>query len=167
LSESRQVECSKAVKHVASLRHSTNHFASSGTLLAGGHAFPPKALDNDSFASIALCRPVSTPQSCMQVGLRPRLRGRASLYDLIRQRNIDQLSVAPAKLAQELSIVDEASNVPLPSTPRLLTSLSVFPPTSSPVFEEAPTAPEELKPVVKMVPVSFTTCNRGVRLRSR
>src|SRR5436190_24247977 len=56
--------------------------------------------------------------TCMQLGLRLRLRGRHSLYDLIRQRSIDRLSVAAAKLLEELPAVTVvASTLPLPASP--------------------------------------------------
>jgi len=50
----------------------------------------------------------------MNIGLRPRLKARSSLYDLVRNRNIDQLSVQPLR-----SFVEELPALlpPLPSSP--------------------------------------------------
>lgn len=50
----------------------------------------------------------------MNVGLRPRLKARPSLYDLIRNRNIDQLSVQPLRSFVE---VLPAELPPLPLSP--------------------------------------------------
>jgi hypothetical protein len=86
----------------------------------------------------------------MQLGLRPRLKGRPSFLDLIRQRNIDQLSIAAAKLVN-LPEVHPASTIPLPSSPRL----SLLSPPPTPIFEEIPEAAEQLQEPVTMAPVSF------------
>jgi hypothetical protein len=77
----------------------------------------------------------------MNVGLRPRLKARPSLYDLIRNRNIDQLSVQPLR-----SFVKElpAELPPLPSSPDSIVST---PPT--PVL---PSQPELVEESAKMAP---------------
>ena len=50
----------------------------------------------------------------MNVGLRPRLKARPSLYDLVHNRNIDQLSVQPLRnFVEELP----AELPPLPLSP--------------------------------------------------
>ena len=42
----------------------------------------------------------------MQVGLRPRLKGRTSFYDLIKQRNLDKLSIATVKFDKDGAELD-------------------------------------------------------------
>jgi len=77
----------------------------------------------------------------MNVGLRPRLKARPSLYDLVRNRNIDQLSVQPLRsFVQELP----AELPPLPLSPSKTYST---PPT--PVL---PTHPEPAEEPAKMAP---------------
>lgn len=77
----------------------------------------------------------------MNVGLRPRLKARPSLYDLVRNRNIDQLSVQPLR-----SLVEElpAELPPLPLSP---TKTLSTPPT--PVLLNHP---ESAKESAKMAP---------------
>ena len=77
----------------------------------------------------------------MNVGLRPRLKARPSLYDLIHQHNIDQLSVQPLR-----SFILElpAELPPLPLSPHKAPSA---PPT--PVLS---TLSEPVKEFVKMAP---------------
>lgn len=48
----------------------------------------------------------------MNIGLRPRLKARPSLYDLVRNRNIDRLSVRPATPSRTPSDLP-----PLPPSP--------------------------------------------------
>ncbi|KAL1799047.1 hypothetical protein ACET3X_003084 [Alternaria dauci] len=52
----------------------------------------------------------------MQLGLRPRLRTRPSLYDLVQKKNIDQISVSGALPAAGPDDV-EPHRVPLPASP--------------------------------------------------
>src|SRR5258706_10935948 len=87
---------------------------------------------------------------------RPTLKGRASFYDLVKKRNIDQLSAATAKLAEgQPELV--AFKVPLPLSPtRQQENLVSPPPTPAlAVLPELPEALEEQQPTVKMAPVSF------------
>ncbi len=79
----------------------------------------------------------------MNVGFRPRLKARPSLYDLVRNRNIDNLSVRP-----NLSFSDELP----PELPPLPPS-----PTSTPSPPSTPRTPRPLEHVkdeqtVKMPP---------------
>jgi hypothetical protein len=85
----------------------------------------------------------------MQVGLRTRLRGRPSFYDLIKQRSIDQLSIATAKLLEEHQTV-VASSVPLPTSPAKPTTIPVY--TAVTDWTEADTKTNN---AVEMVPVSL------------
>lgn len=84
----------------------------------------------------------------MNVGFRPRLKARPSLYDLIRNRNIDSLSVAVHRrpsLSQEL----HPELPPLPPSPSFTTCNSPPPPST-------PRTPQpvqvEYQPSVKMPP---------------
>jgi hypothetical protein len=79
----------------------------------------------------------------MNVGLRPRLKARPSLYDLIRDRNIDSLSVRlrPSSTDHLLSPQDLP---PLPPSP---TSTPFASPTS-----EEPLYTEFSLPTIKMPP---------------
>jgi hypothetical protein len=86
----------------------------------------------------------------MQVGLRPRLKGRPSFYDLIKQRNIDKLSIAAEKLVKnEAELV--ASHLPLPASP---TSTKEFdlPSLFTPRIEENSIL-EAFQASIRMVPV--------------
>jgi len=86
----------------------------------------------------------------MQVGLRPRLKGRPSFYDLIKQRNIDKLSIPTTKLVEdELELI--ASHLSLPASPTPSKELTLLPLLSS-TTEEGST-PTEIEKSVKMVPV--------------
>lgn len=79
----------------------------------------------------------------MNVGFRPRLKARPSLYDLIRNRNIDVLSVRRRDSFTEELLLELP---PLPSTP---TDLRSPPPTpviainSEPVQELVNMAPKK------------------------
>ena len=89
------------------------------------------------------------PIKFMQIGLRPRLKGRPSFYDLIRQRSIDQLSISTAKPVEEQpSLVH--SSVPLPASPTEVETISV----QIAAADETRPAPKR-KDSVKMVPVSL------------
>jgi len=52
----------------------------------------------------------------MQLGLRPRLRTRPSLYDLVQKKNIDQISISGSHVAADKDDV-EPHRVPLPASP--------------------------------------------------
>jgi len=90
------------------------------------------------------------------VGLRPQLRGRPSFYDLIKQRGIDQLSIATAKFVEELPAV-AASSVPLPASPHKANTPSLSSPT---VYDITSVAKRNLN--VNMAPVSSPTLKSGV-----
>jgi V-type H+-transporting ATPase subunit A len=86
----------------------------------------------------------------MQVGLRPRLKGRPSFYDLIKQRNIDKLSIATAKLVKdEPELV--ASHLPLPASPTSSKELAL-PHLLTPRIGEG-SIPTDIEEFVRMVPV--------------
>jgi hypothetical protein len=86
----------------------------------------------------------------MQVGLRLRLKGRPSFYDLIKQRNIDKLSITAAKLVKdEPELV--ASHLPLPASPTSSKELAVLP-LLTPSIEEG-SAPTDIQKSIRMVPV--------------
>jgi hypothetical protein len=86
----------------------------------------------------------------MQVGLRPRLKGRPSFYDLVKQWNIDKLSIATAKLVKdEPELV--ASHLSLPASPTSSKELALHP-LLTPSIEEGST-PTEIQKSVTMVPV--------------
>ena len=71
----------------------------------------------------------------MNIGLRPRLKARPSLYDLVRNRSIDKLSIQPQQsFFEELP----AELPPLPSSP---TNIISNPPT--PVLAPHPEPAEE------------------------
>jgi len=99
---------------------------------------------------------------------RPTLRGRASLYDLIkttastrtRTADTDQSS-APTTATATAKLVEArpeliASTVPLPSSPQQQQQHRRLsrPPTASPVPEEPPQSIQQLQTNVRMVPVS-------------
>jgi V-type H+-transporting ATPase subunit A len=79
----------------------------------------------------------------MNVGLRPRLKARPSLHDLVHNRNIDQLSVQPFRsFVEELPAelpplpLSPDKNPPTPPTP----VLSIYP---EPAEEPAKMAPKK------------------------
>src|ERR1700709_352567 len=75
----------------------------------------------------------------MNVGFRPRLKARPSLYDLIRDRNIERLSVRPSTPTRLTDLP------PLPTSPK--SSSTSVPPT--PVQEKQI---ELVQEAVKMAP---------------
>ncbi len=86
----------------------------------------------------------------MQVGLRPRLKGRPSFYDLIKQRNSDKLSITIENLVKaEVELV--ASNSPLPVS-FTSTKEPALHSLSKPSIEEGSTLKNN-QTVVIMVPV--------------
>jgi V-type H+-transporting ATPase subunit A len=52
------------------------------------------------------------------LGLRPRLRARPSLLDLVRRNNIDQISQSPRRLSS-LEADDRPKLIPLPASPQI------------------------------------------------
>lgn len=89
---------------------------------------------------------------CMQVGLRPRLKGRPSFYDLIKQRIADQLSIVSPQLIGDGPEV-AASHLDLSASPTLSKKLTL-PPSLSPNVNRGPTNPRIPKSD-RMVPVSL------------
>ena len=86
------------------------------------------------------------------LGLRPRLKPRPSLLDLIRKKNIDELSLSPTSTAP-LEPTDAPSLVPLPVSPAVVPRVEVVGPPPYLLQEERkqePVAEEE----GKMAPVS-------------
>lgn len=69
------------------------------------------------------------------LGLRPRLRARHSLFDLIGRKHIDQLSSSSASTLPLEEDIDDLS--PLPTSPPSTVSLST-PPSEIPVEALAP-----------------------------
>lgn len=100
----------------------------------------------------------------MNVGIRPRpqLRARSSFFDLIKHRNIEQLSVASPRVAEQFEDdVDDLpsllpSSIPLPASPRASISSA-----SSNLAQIRPAAPVQKS--VKMPPVSFRELCGGAR----
>merc|ERR1711977_276271 len=85
----------------------------------------------------------------MNVGFRPRLKARPSLYDLIRTRNIDSLSVAVHRrpsVSQELQLEPEPP--PLPPSPGFT---STSPPSTPRTLQQVPIEVEHQE-LVKMPP---------------
>ncbi|KAI2474808.1 Vacuolar ATP synthase catalytic protein (mitochondrion) [Pyrenophora tritici-repentis] len=62
----------------------------------------------------------------MQLGLRPRLQTRPSLYDLVQKKNIDQISISGAHIATGKDEV-EPHQVPLPASPLLPPQAELLP----------------------------------------
>ncbi|KAF2279898.1 V-type ATPase [Westerdykella ornata] len=60
--------------------------------------------------------PTITQQARCMLGLRPRLRARPSLLDLVRRPNIDNISQSPRRL-ESLDPDDRAKLIPLPASP--------------------------------------------------
>ena len=85
----------------------------------------------------------------MNVGFRPRLKARPSLYDLIRTRDIDSLSVAVHRrpsVSQELQLEPELP--PLPPSPGFT---STSPPSTPRTLQQVPIEVEHQE-LVKMPP---------------
>jgi hypothetical protein len=51
------------------------------------------------------------------LGLRPRLKSRPSLLELIQKKNIDQISVSVERVVPILTAAVEPTSVPLPRSP--------------------------------------------------
>jgi hypothetical protein len=95
----------------------------------------------------------------MQLGLRPRLKTRPSLFDLVQKKNIDEISTAHIATTDDV----EPAAIPLPPESRASTPLispqrelpSVAPPPHIALHEATD---EEQSPIDKMPPVSDTKC---------
>jgi hypothetical protein len=90
----------------------------------------------------------------MQLGLRPRLRTRPSLYDLVQKKNIDQISISGAHTAAGQDDV-EPHRVPLPASPLIPPQgeLPAQPPPPHITLQEASDDEKEIA-APKMPPVS-------------
>lgn len=97
----------------------------------------------------------------MQLGLRPRLRTRPSLYDLVQKKNIDQISISGAHTAANPDDV-EPHRVPLPASPLISPQgeLPTQPPPPHITLQEA-SDDENETPVDKMPPVSSASYRLG------
>lgn len=83
-----------------------------------------------------------------EIGLRPRLRLRASFYDLVKSQNIRNTTTTTT-LVQEAELA--AQSIPLPPSPTTTRK-----PILTPKTQDRPVqAAVELKEAVKMVPVSL------------
>lgn len=89
----------------------------------------------------------------MHVGLRPRLKSRPSLYDLIQRKNIDQISISFDRIP---ALEVEPTRVPLPQSPQLSPQpeLANQPPPPRITLHEASDPDEEDTTPEKMPPVS-------------
>jgi hypothetical protein len=92
----------------------------------------------------------------MHVGLRPRLRTRPSLLDLVHKKNIDHISIAVDRIPYLEDDIDPPS-VPLPSSPLLLPRSEVTNPLPPPIIivQDHSEEPAKEPPAAKMPPVSF------------
>merc|ERR1712093_849858 len=110
-----------------------------------GHQHYPRCLSLTSSPSNRL----TDRSPLMNVGFRPRLKARPSLYDLIRTRNIDSLSVAVHRrpsVSQELQLEPELP--PLPPSPGFT---STSPPSTPRTLRQVPIEVEHQE-LVKMPP---------------
>ncbi|KAF2871165.1 hypothetical protein BDV95DRAFT_573414 [Massariosphaeria phaeospora] len=82
------------------------------------------------------------------LGLRPRLKARPSLLDLVRKKNIDEISQEPARLSP-LQADHRPLRIPLPSSPSVTPQLEV---TSPPPYSVKEDTERELKKTAKMAP---------------
>jgi hypothetical protein len=102
----------------------------------------------------------------MQLGLRPRLRSRPSLFDLVQKKNIDQISLSGDRTPAPKDNLEPAS-FPLPEsepTSPLISPLRELPSQPPPphiTLHEA-SDDEKATPANKMPPVSI---NRAVARR--
>lgn len=85
----------------------------------------------------------------MLVGLRPRLKTRPSLLDLIQKKDIDQISVSPPPVV-------EATRVPLPASPQPQAQRELSqPPPPRITLQEDSEEESRTEAAAKMPPVSF------------
>ncbi|KAF2203789.1 V-type ATPase [Delitschia confertaspora ATCC 74209] len=68
------------------------------------------------------------------LGLRPRLKSRHSLLDLVRQKNIEALSQSPSRLSNLATTLP--AEVPLPASPRLTPRTELGPPPTPVIIAE-------------------------------
>lgn len=99
----------------------------------------------------------STTTSTCMLGLRPRLKTRPSLLDLIHSKNIDQISASVEKVVPALEAHVEPFRVPLPASP-LISPQRQDPPQLPPpriTLQEDSDEDAVREEAVKMPPVSF------------
>ena len=87
------------------------------------------------------------------LGLRPRLKPRPSLLDLIRKNNIDELSQSPSHSAP-LEPADAPTLVPLPASPAVVPRVEVTGPPPYSLQEGSEEVPVVEEEEAKMAPVS-------------
>lgn len=88
------------------------------------------------------------------LGLRPRLKARPSLLDLVRRKNIDQISQEPTRISP-LDADDRPRHIPLPSSPLITPRRELLSPPPYTLKEEV--VEEEAEQEVKMPPVSYAS----------
>jgi hypothetical protein len=89
------------------------------------------------------------------LGLRPRLKTRPSLLDLIQKKNIDQLSASVDQIRPVLEADVEPSRVPLPASPLISPQQGdTQPPPPRITLQEDSDEEERKKTAAKMPPVS-------------
>lgn len=96
------------------------------------------------------------------LGLRPRLKTRPSLLDLIQKKDIDQIS---ASVAQAVPVL-EADRVPLPSSPLLSPQREPLQlPLPRITLQEDSEEEDRKEQLAKMPPVSFVIKNGHPMIR--
>jgi len=84
------------------------------------------------------------------LGLRPTLKARPSLLDLVRRNNIESLSRSPSRLSHLTQL--HPAEVPLPASPRLTPQTEVAAPIPTPLQElKQPVSKED----TTMAPVGY------------
>jgi len=102
------------------------------------------------------------------LGLRPRLRTRPSLLDLIQKKNIDQISASVDRVAPVLEANVEPYRVPLPASPLISPQrekpLQLPPPRITLQEDSEEESKEEI--AATMPPVSFVIEQSQWRMNS-
>lgn len=94
------------------------------------------------------------------LGLRPRLKARPSLLDLVRRNNIDDISQSPARL-HPLDADPRPLQIPLPKSPGIPPQQEVEIVVSPPPYSlKEENSKKGTKEELKMGPVSFATWRR-------
>jgi hypothetical protein len=103
---------------------------------------------------------------CM-LGLRPRLKTRPSLLDLIHKKDIDEISVSVDSVTAALEADFEPHRIPLPASPLISPHREVssqppqLPPPRITLQEDSDDEPSEQE-AAKMPPVSFVMSRRAI-----
>lgn len=97
------------------------------------------------------------------LGLRPRLKSRPSLLDLVRSKNIDQISQSPSRITP-LEADERPKLIPLPSSPLITPLREAI--ASPPPYElkEEIGEEEETSTETKMPPVSGVGIGKAMEL---